>query len=59
MAYVARCRAERAAALLIQSDEPIADIAVAVGWTDPVYFARRFHQHYGLAPREYRKRFGR
>jgi AraC family L-rhamnose operon transcriptional activator RhaR len=57
IAYLARCRAERAAARLIQTDDTIADIAVAVGWDDPVYFARRFHQHYGLAPREYRKRF--
>lgn len=58
IAYLARCRAERAAAQLIQTDKPIAEIAVEVGWSDPVYFARRFHQHHGLAPREYRKRFG-
>lgn len=58
IAYLARCRAERAAARLIQADDPIAAIAVEVGWPDPVYFARKFHQHYGLAPREYRKRFG-
>jgi transcriptional regulator GlxA family with amidase domain len=57
--YIARCRAERAAMQLIQTNMPIAAIALTVGWDDPVYFARRFHQHYGLAPRDYRKRFGR
>lgn len=58
MAYLARCRAERAAALLLQTRDDIADIATSVGWDDPVYFARRFKQHYAIPPREYRKRFG-
>jgi len=58
MQYLARCRAERAAALLIQTTEDIADIAISVGWDDPVYFARRFRQHYGMPAREYRRRFG-
>jgi len=58
MAYLTRCRAERAAALLLQTSDDIARIATIVGWPDPVYFSRRFRQHYGMAPREYRKRFG-
>lgn len=59
MAYLTRCRAERAAALLLQTTDDIADIATTVGWPDPVYFSRRFRQHYNMAPRDYRRKFGR
>lgn len=59
MAYLARRRAERAAALLAATDRPIARIAIDVGWDDPAYFARRFRQQFGMTAREYRERFGR
>jgi AraC family L-rhamnose operon transcriptional activator RhaR len=56
MAYLARVRAEAAAALLLQTERPVTDIAVAVGWPDANYFARRFRAHFGLAPTVYRAR---
>jgi len=57
MAYLARLRAEYAADLLLNSDEPIACIARAVGWPDQTYFARRFLAHYGLSATAYRAKF--
>ena len=57
MAYLAQVRAERAAVMLLHSDEPITGIGRAVGWSDQNYFARRFKAHYGLNATTYRTRF--
>jgi AraC family L-rhamnose operon transcriptional activator RhaR len=57
MAYLGRLRAERAAALLIETDLPVAAIGRRVGWPDPSYASRRFRHHYGLSPARYRARF--
>jgi AraC family transcriptional regulator, L-rhamnose operon transcriptional activator RhaR len=57
MAYLARLRAERAAVLMLHSDEPITSIGRTVGWSDQNYFARRFKAHYGLSATVYQKRF--
>ena len=57
MAYLARLRAEHAAALLLHSDEPVTCIGRAVGWPDQNYFARRFKAHYGLSATTYRAQF--
>jgi AraC family L-rhamnose operon transcriptional activator RhaR len=57
MAYLAQLRAERAAALLLHSDQPVTCIGQAVGWADQNYFARRFKAHYGLSATTYRARF--
>lgn len=54
MGYLARLRAERAAALLSSGDQDIASIAAAVGWHDPVRFARRFKAHFGVTATAYR-----
>jgi AraC family L-rhamnose operon transcriptional activator RhaR len=58
MAFLARCRAERAAALLLRSDLPVNGVALQVGWPDPNYFARRFKVHFGLSASQYRAQFG-
>jgi AraC family L-rhamnose operon transcriptional activator RhaR len=58
MAYLARCRAERAAGLLLKTDRSIADIGADVGWSEPYYFARRFKSHFGMSASEYRHRSG-
>jgi AraC family transcriptional regulator, L-rhamnose operon transcriptional activator RhaR len=57
MAYLSQHRLERAAAVLVRTDEPITQIARAVGWPDQNHFARRFRAHYGLSASEYRSRF--
>jgi AraC family L-rhamnose operon transcriptional activator RhaR len=56
-AYLAQVRAERAAVLLLNTDDPVTGIGRAVGWPDQNYFARRFKAHYGLSATTYRKRF--
>jgi AraC family L-rhamnose operon transcriptional activator RhaR len=59
MAYLARHRVELAAALLLDTDEPITQIGRSVGWPDQNYFARRFKAHVGLTATAYRSRFAR
>ncbi|MBE1536929.1 helix-turn-helix domain-containing protein [Actinomadura algeriensis] len=54
--YLARIRAERAVALLANSDLPAARVGAAVGWDNPTYFARRFRELVGLTPTAYRAR---
>jgi AraC family L-rhamnose operon transcriptional activator RhaR len=54
MQYLARHRAERAANLLLATDQPIGEIGQRVGWSDPNYFARRFKSAYGITPSAYR-----
>jgi AraC family L-rhamnose operon transcriptional activator RhaR len=56
IAFANRRRAERAAALLATTDEPISAIGSSVGWSEPSYFARRFRGEYGTTPRVYRMR---
>ncbi|NUR92519.1 MAG: helix-turn-helix domain-containing protein, partial [Nonomuraea sp.] len=55
LAYLARVRAERAAALLANTDLPVSRVGAAVGWGDPTYFARRFRSLVGLTPTAYRR----
>ncbi len=55
MQYLARLRAERAAALLSSTDLPVAVIGTKVGWPDPAYFSRRFRAAFGVSPRDYRR----
>ena len=55
MHYLARLRAERAAALLAATDLPVAVVGTKVGWPDPAYFSRRFRAAFGVSPREYRR----
>jgi len=54
MAYLARYRAERAANLLLTTDEPVGEIGARAGWPDPNYFTRRFKAVFGVTPSAYR-----
>jgi AraC family L-rhamnose operon transcriptional activator RhaR len=54
--FLARVRAEHAAALLTRTQLPVARVGATVGWPDPTYFARRFRTLSGLTPSEYRRR---
>lgn len=57
MAYLAQCRAEWAASLLVRSDLSISEIAAQTGWDSPYYFARRFRAHFGMTASDYRSRW--
>lgn len=57
MAYLARHRVEKAAELLLDTDEPVTQIGQSVGWPDQNYFARRFKAHFGVTATAYRSRF--
>lgn len=52
---ILRQRLQRAAHLLhMHPAAAIADIALACGFSDASYFARRFSQHFGISPTQYR-----
>ena len=54
--YQLSCRLQRAAELRTESpDRPIAEIAPAVGFDDPLYFSRLFRKHTGQSPTACRK----
>ena len=52
--YVVRRRVKRAQELLAQTDLPLSEIALAVGFADQSHCARRFREHVGLSPSRYR-----
>lgn len=56
IAYVNRLRAERVAAMLLESDRSVSSIGASVGWPDPNYASRRFRAAFGLSPAVYRRR---
>lgn len=53
--YLIKIRMDKAKELLRDSRKSIGEIAVEVGYADPLYFSRVFAQHTGLAPKAYRK----
>lgn len=54
--FIKEYRMEKAAQLLIESNNNIAEIAYAVGYKKPQYFATVFKSYFGLTPKEYRQR---
>lgn len=53
--YLMELRMTKAAALIKKGKEPIGDIARSVGYDDPLAFSKTFKQHFGMAPKQYRK----
>ncbi|MEM8487171.1 MAG: two-component regulator propeller domain-containing protein [Bacteroidota bacterium] len=51
--YLQILRLERAAQLLEQKHDQVAQIAYAVGYSDPNHFSRVFRQAYDVSPKEY------
>jgi transcriptional regulator GlxA family with amidase domain len=50
-------RLRHACRALVQTDAPIAEIADAHGFVDPLYFSRRFRAFTGESPSTYRQRY--
>lgn len=43
--------------LLLETDRPVAAIAMAAGFSDPCYFSRAFTHATGMSPRDWRRTF--
>ncbi|WP_145961022.1 helix-turn-helix domain-containing protein [Sphingosinithalassobacter portus] len=54
-AFIVQCRTDRAMAMLAESDEPIAQIAIACGFADQAHFSRAFARRAGLPPGAWRR----
>ena len=52
--YLRSKKIEKAAELLLLSDERITDIAFDCGFNDLAHFSKCFHDRYGISPTEYR-----
>ncbi|KJS56483.1 AraC family transcriptional regulator [Streptomyces rubellomurinus subsp. indigoferus] len=57
-AYVERVRVEAARRALTEADEPVAALARRLGFGTAETLRRTFHRRVGIAPGEYRERFG-
>jgi len=53
--WMLKTRISRASLLLIETDKPIADIALEAGYSDQSAFTRQFRRSTGLSPTEYRR----
>ena len=49
-------RMQKATRLLAETSLPIQEIAMKLGYKDPLYFSRQFHKMIGESPRDYRNR---
>jgi AraC-like DNA-binding protein len=56
MEYLKHLRIQRAKALLLATDQPIGDVAAAIGYADPSHFSRLFTALVGCSPRSFRNR---
>jgi AraC-like DNA-binding protein len=54
--YLQRRRLERAMTLLRETDRPVTEICLDVGFTSLGTFSRTFHEIVGTSPRAYRER---
>ncbi|MBM0108563.1 helix-turn-helix transcriptional regulator [Steroidobacter sp. S1-65] len=54
-AYIARRRVERAQELMLTTNEPLCQIALACGLCDQSHLTRRFRRLVGVTPREWRR----
>lgn len=48
-------RLERAIHLLLQTDQPITQVALATGFADHSHFSRTFRQQFGVTPQHFRR----
>ncbi|WP_214625972.1 helix-turn-helix domain-containing protein [Paenibacillus agaridevorans] len=53
--YLTKLRVGHAEKQLMETNETVQQIAVQVGYTNPMTFIRSFKKHYGMTPGDYRK----
>lgn len=56
--YVTKVRIEHAKKLLLESEEPVQEVAARVGYTHSFSFIRVFKKVVGMTPGDYRKEYG-
>lgn len=54
-AYIARLRLERAMNLMLDSDVPLSEIALVVGFSDQAHFSNAFRRATGTTPAQWRR----
>lgn len=54
--HLRHCRVELITAMLLESPMTIAEIALAIGFSDAAHISRYFRSQTGISPQEYRKR---
>ncbi|NYH16464.1 AraC family transcriptional regulator [Paraburkholderia bryophila] len=59
ISFVEQCRIRRAQSLITDTDRPLAEIALTVGFVDQSHFTRRFHRHVGCTPAVFAREQGR
>lgn len=57
-AYVAQCRVLHAKKLMLSTDQPLAQIALACGLADQAHFSTYFRRVTGVAPAHWRRTYG-
>jgi AraC family transcriptional regulator len=57
--YLLRRRLEKSVEMIENSSLPLAEIALAIGFSDQSHFTRRFAQHVGMTPGNYRKAYSK
>ena len=55
--FIEEMRLDEARWLLVNSDNPIGELAANVGYSNDDTFRRAFERHFGIAPADYRRRF--
>ena len=56
--FLIRLRLSRAAEMMTASRASIGSIAASCGYANQLHFSRAFRKHYGISPREWRRRAG-
>ncbi|WP_438391248.1 helix-turn-helix domain-containing protein [Caballeronia sp. DA-9] len=59
ISFVEQCRIRQAQTLITDTDLPLAEIALTVGFVDQSHFTRRFHRHVGCTPAVFAREQGR
>lgn len=57
IAFINECRIEKACELLSQSNLPVSQVALCVGFDNFSYFIRKFREYKGVSPGKYREVF--
>ena len=57
MKYLTNIRINEGKRLLLETSFNVSEVALIVGYENPLYFSRVFRKVVGMPPREYQKQF--